>query len=214
MSKAGGGLYRELRCRSGDYLRFRLTARQASTQNVWEQLYEEIVSISKNDAVTLLQSLSFNGSPLISSTRLQRLQRDVASLREHEALCSRQARTQQDVDWINRVLRDGILAAELECQYYCDPAQSKELIARLRGSKSIRNRAIAILAHLRGVSDHTIATALGMSRLTIRRCRRIYESRGVQELFTRTARPGSRSMTKASRLHYSRFFTSLPATTA
>ena len=56
---------------------------------------------------------SFNGSPLISSTRLQRLQRDVASLREHEALCSRQARTQQDVDWINQVLRDGILAGEL-----------------------------------------------------------------------------------------------------
>jgi hypothetical protein len=56
---------------------------------------------------------SFNGSPLISSTRLQRRQCDVASLREHEALCSRQARTQQDVGWINRVLRDGILAAEL-----------------------------------------------------------------------------------------------------
>jgi hypothetical protein len=167
-----------------DYLRFRLTARQASTQNVWEQLYEEIVCGQS------LQSLSFNGSPLISSTRLQRLQRDVASLREHEALCSRQARTQQDVGWINRVLRGGILAAELECQYYCDPAQSKELIARLRGSKSIRNRAMAILAHLRGVSDHTIATALGMSRLTFRRCRRIYESGGVQELFTRTARPG------------------------
>jgi transposase len=163
--------------------------RQASTQNVWEQLYEEIVSISKNDAISLLQALSFNGSPLISSTRLQRLQRDVASLREHEALCSRQARTQQDVDWINRVLRDGILAAEEEGQY-CDPAQSKELIARLRGSKSVRNRAMAILAHLRGVSDHTIATALGMSRLTIRRCRRIYESGGVGELLTRTARPG------------------------
>ena len=30
-----------------DYLRFRFTARQASTQDVWEQLYEEIVSVSK-----------------------------------------------------------------------------------------------------------------------------------------------------------------------
>jgi transposase len=102
-------------------------------------------------------------------------------------LCSRQAGTQQDVDWINRVLRDGIWAVEVEGQY-CDPAQAKELIARLRGTKSVRNRAMAILAHLRGVSDHTIATALGMSRLTIRRCRRIYES--VGELFTRTPRPG------------------------
>jgi transposase len=34
-----------------DYLRFRFAARQASTQNVWEQLYGEIVSISKTDAI-------------------------------------------------------------------------------------------------------------------------------------------------------------------
>src|SRR5271166_6840601 len=40
-----------------DYLRFRFTARQASTQDVWEQLYEEIVSVSKKDAISLLQSL-------------------------------------------------------------------------------------------------------------------------------------------------------------
>ena len=103
-----------------DYLRFRFAARQASTQNVWEQLYEEIVSISKTDAISLLQSLYFNGSPLISSTRLQRLQRDVASLGEHVAVCSRQARTQQEVDWINRVLRDGILAAEEEAHVWMD----------------------------------------------------------------------------------------------
>src|SRR3984885_7143824 len=59
-------LYRSLKQEEGytgsygavlDYLRSRLTARQASTQNVWEQLYEEIVSISKNEAISLLQSL-------------------------------------------------------------------------------------------------------------------------------------------------------------
>ena len=173
-----------------DYLRFRFTGRQASTQNVWEQLYEQIVSISKNEAISLLQSLSFNCSPLISLTRLQSLQRDVMNLREHQALRSRQARTQQDVDWINRVLRDGILAAEVEGQY-CDPAQSQELIARLRGSKSFRNRAMAILAHLRGVSDHTIATALGMCRASLfGDAVEFTSSGGVQELFTRTARPG------------------------
>ena len=173
-----------------DYLRFRFSTRQASKQIVWEHLYEKIISIPKKDAINLLQSLSFNGSPLISSTRLQGLQRDVASLREQEALCSRHARRQQDVDWINRVLRDDIPPAELEGQYR-DPADSNELIAKLHvGSKPVRNRAMAILAHLHGISDHTIATALGMSRLTIRRCRRIYESGGVKELFTRTARPG------------------------
>jgi len=159
-------------------------------QIVWEHLYEKIVSIPKKDAIKLLRSLSFNGSPLISSTRLQGLQRDVASLREHGTLGSRHARRQQDVDWITRVLRDDIPPAELEGQYR-DPADSNELIAKLRvGSKPVRNRAMAILAHLHGISDHTIATALGMSRLTIRRCRRIYESGGVKELFTRTARPG------------------------
>ena len=107
-------------------------ARQASTQNVWEQLYEEIVSISKTDAISLLQSLYFNGSPLISSTRLQRLQRDVASLGEHVAVCSRQARTQQDVDWINRVLRDGILAAEEEGHVWMPPSMQEVSCRRRR----------------------------------------------------------------------------------
>jgi len=49
---------------------------------------------------------------------------------------------------------------------------------------------MAILAHLHGISDHTIATALGMSRDTIRSCRRIYESGGLKDLFTRKARLG------------------------
>jgi transposase len=86
-------------------------------------------------------------------------------------------------------LRTGVPPIELEGRYR-DPGDSNELINRLHvGSKPVRNRAIAILAHLHGISDHTIATALGMSRLTIRRCRRIYESGGVNELFTRKAKP-------------------------
>ena len=171
-----------------DYLRF-LSA-TASNQIVWEHLYEAILSLSKKDAIKLLQSLSFNSSPLISPARLLRVQRDVASLGEHEVLSSRHARIQRDLEWINRVLRDDIPPAKLEGQYR-DPVESSKLIARLRvGSKPARNRAIAILAHLRGISDHTIATALGMSRLTIRRCRRVYASGGVKELFTRTPKPG------------------------
>src|SRR5580704_8760463 len=176
-------------CAVRDYLKFRFCARQAPNQVLWEHLYEEIISSSKKDAIDILRSLSFNGSPLISLTRLQRFGRDVASLREHRVLSSRHAQTRQDVDWLNRVLRTDTPPVELEGQYR-DPGDSNELIARLHvGSKPVRNRAMAILAHLRGISDHTIATALGMSRLTIRRCRHIYESGGVNELFTRKAKP-------------------------
>ena len=150
-----------------DYLRFRFCARQVPNQILWEHLYEEIISSSKKDAINILRSLSFNSSPLISSTRLQRLQRHVARLCAHEMLCSRHTRTQQDMDWLNRVLRTDTPPVELERQYR-DPGDFNELIARLHvGSKPVRNRATAILAHLHGISDHTIATALGMSRLTI-----------------------------------------------
>jgi hypothetical protein len=41
------------------------------------------------------------------------------------------------VDWINRVLQNGILAAELEGQYY-EPTQSKELIVRLYQDSLVR----------------------------------------------------------------------------
>ena len=74
-----------------DYLKYRFCARQAPNKILWEHLYEEIISSSKRDAINILRSLSFNGSPLISSTRLQRFGRDVASLREHRVLCSRHA---------------------------------------------------------------------------------------------------------------------------
>ena len=172
-----------------DYLKYRFCARQAPNKILWEHLYEDIISSSKKDAINILRSLSFNGSSLISSTRLQRFGRDVASLREHRVLFSRHAQTRQDVDWLNRVLRTDTPPVELEGQYR-DPGDSNELIVRMHvGSKPVRNRATAILAHLRGISDHTIATALGMSRLTIRRCRRSYESGGVKELFTRKATP-------------------------
>ena len=172
-----------------DYLKYRFCARQAPNKILWEHLYEEIISSSKKDAINILRSLSFNGSPLISSTRLQRFGRDVASLREHRVLCSRHAKTRQDVDWLNRSLANrhpsGRAGGSIS-----RPRHSNELIAKLHvGSKPARNRAMAILAHLRGISDHTIATALGMSRLTIRRCRRIYKSGGVKELFTRKATP-------------------------
>jgi hypothetical protein len=55
-----------------DYLKYRSCARQAPNKILWEHLYEEIISSSKKDAINILRSLSFNGSPLISSTRLQR----------------------------------------------------------------------------------------------------------------------------------------------
>jgi transposase len=172
-----------------DYLKYRFCARKAPNKILWEHLYEEIILSSKKDAINILRSLSFNGSPLISSTRLQRRQRHLASLREHQVLCSRHARRQKDADWLARVLRTGVPPIELE-GHYRDPGDSNELIDRLHvGSKPVRNRAIAILAHLHGISDHAIATALGMSRLTIRRCRRIYESGGVNELFTRKVKP-------------------------
>jgi transposase len=170
-----------------DYLGFRSS--KTSTK-IWEHLYEAIMSLSKSDAINLLQSLSSSASPLISTTRLQRLHRNVASLREQDVLNSRPGRTQQDLEWITRVLQDGITPAELAGKHR-DPGDSSELMARLRvRSKPVRNRAMAILAHLRGISDHTIATALGMSRLTIRRSRRIYEFGGVKGLFARTPRAG------------------------
>jgi transposase len=172
------------------YLNSKFCMRQTPSQITWEHLYEKIVSISKTDAINLLRSLSFSGIPLISSTRLERLQWELVRLREHEVLPSRQARKQEDVEWINGVQRGDIPAAELKAQCR-DPDEFKELIARSRvGSKPVRNRATAILAHLHGISDHSIAMALRMSRRTIRRCRRVYEAGGATELFTSGARPG------------------------
>jgi len=173
-----------------DYLKFRLCPHWPSNRSFWTAIYDATVSLPKKDAIVLLRSLSNNGAPLISATRIQRLQRDIASLHDRKALAPRQAWVRDDVDWILRVLREDMPLAELQAQYR-DLHDVDALIARLHdASKPVRNRAMAILAHLRGISDHTIATALGMSRLTIQRCRRLYEAGGIEGLFARKARPG------------------------
>jgi transposase len=174
------------------YLKFRLSTRQKQDRNIWVDLYDAIISLSKQEAISLLRSLAYNGAPLISATRVHRLQRDIASLHESKALSSHHARVAEDVDWIHRVLRQEIPPGALQDEYQ-DCADFRDLIDRLCvGTKSARNRAMAILAHLRGISDHVIATALGMSRVTVRSCRRQYETGGVAGLFARKARLGTK----------------------
>ena len=175
-----------------NYLKSPSLPYQWSDRNAWAALYEAIISLSKQDAIALLRSLSCNGEPLISATRIERFQQEIAGLQETKQLRSMQARIVEGIDWIHRVLRQDIPPSSLQGEYR-DRAVIDALIERTSsGRKSVRNRAMAILAHLRGISDHVISTALGMSRVTLRRCRRLYEAKGIDGLFAPKPRSGGK----------------------
>jgi transposase len=175
-----------------DYLRFRQSPRKHSDQNLWADLYDAILSLPKRDAIALLRSLSNQGAPLISAGRIERFHREIESHREADTLGAREARVRDEIEWIHRIMRQGIDPRELRPQYR-DIEDVEALAARLHeGSKRLRNRAMAIIAHLQGVSDHTISRALGMSRHTIRECRRLFDAGGPAALFIRKVRAGSK----------------------
>jgi transposase len=114
----------------------------------------------------------------------------MARLRRSGEQSPRQARIEDDVEWIHRVLRRGIPLDALRKEFD-DLADLPELLDRLYGSRlTFRNRAMAVLAHLRGISDHVIAAALKITHQTVRRCRRRFQTKGAAGLFARKRKSG------------------------
>jgi transposase len=175
-----------------NYLKFRLHPRRPSDRAFWTDLYDGIIALPRSEAIALLRMLSNGAEPLISATRARRIQCEIAGPAASESVTPAQARVRADIDWIHRVLRDEISSKSLK--RLCRDLDSADiLLSRLHDrSKRLRNRAISVLAYLRGVSDHTIASGLGMSRLTVRRCRRLFQAEGVEGLFARKGKAGAK----------------------
>jgi transposase len=114
---------------------------------------------------------------------------------EAGALLSRpsaiRARTVADRDWMDRLLRGGIRLTEIED--LADAEMTALLLARLKsGSLRQRRKAVAVLAHRRGVSIRTIAGHLSMHRVSVRKYVRAFTDGGAETLFARKKRIGGR----------------------
>jgi transposase len=96
-----------------------------------------------------------------------------------------------DRDWMDRLLRGALQAAEIEALR--DVEGLALLLARIKsGPLRERHKAVAVLAHRRGVPIRTIAGHLSVSRASIRKYIRAFGEGGAETLFARRKRIGGR----------------------
>ena len=101
------------------------------------------------------------------------------------------ARSVADRDWMNGLLRGGIRLTEIE--ELADAEVTALLLTRLKsGALRQRRKAVAVLAHRRGVSIRTIAGHLSMHRVSVRKYVRAFTDGGAETLFARKKRIGGR----------------------
>jgi transposase len=102
------------------------------------------------------------------------------------------ARGVADRDWMDRLLRGGLQAAKIEALR--DVEGLALLLARIKsGPLRERHKAVAVLAHRRGVPIRTIAGHLSVSRASIRKYIRAFGEGGAEILFAHRKRIGRRA---------------------
>jgi transposase len=103
----------------------------------------------------------------------------------------RRARGLADRDWMDRLLRGALLAAEIAALK--DVEGLALLLATVKsGPLRQRQKAVAVLAHRWGVPIRTIAGHLSISRVSIRNYVRAFGEGGAENLFARRKRIGGR----------------------
>jgi transposase len=103
----------------------------------------------------------------------------------------RRARGLADRDWMDRLLRGALQAAEIAALK--DVEGLDLLLATVKsGPLRQRQKAVAVLAHRWGVPIRTIAGHLSMSRVSIRNYVRAFGEGGAENLFVRRKRIGGR----------------------
>lgn len=103
-------------------------------------------------------------------------------------LAARQRKLSTDKDWIYRIQHREIPIEKMN-KDFAELQDRGDIIKYLHDRRSrYRNRAISVLAYSHGISDHTIASAINISRRTVRKARLVYQVAGAKGLFATKAR--------------------------
>ncbi len=195
-------IYRHLKTKEayqGSYSAIKIYVRQRCfpshnpSVELLSSVYDCIISLDKSDAIKYMQLLSGADVSIFSIHRaskfFDKLKALVSSCHEVRA---RQRKIGADVDWIHRVLHREIPTGKLLEEFNHLP-ECDDVIRHLYERRlSYRNRAMAVLAHSRGISNHTIASVLKISRRTVRKALLTYRTVGTKGLFAPKARSNLR----------------------
>jgi transposase len=150
----------------------------------WNDAYELIVSLEKSEAIDFMRMISCATVPIFSPFRIHKFFDEAAKLMKSRSQVSPQrGRINKSIVWIQGVLRREVSLGELR-EEFGDLPEFPDIVHHLYESRlTYRTRAMVVLAHLRGISDHTVAAALKVNRYTVRRTRKIFREDGPAGLF-------------------------------
>jgi transposase len=162
--------------------------RNRDDDNVWEKAYDLIVRLPKTRALDLIRLLSRGNPSLLMSARLRPFALEAALPRQTPSRPDRELRRLADIEWMRRVLQKEISDATLHNELNGIPDLGVLLKHLRNGRLLVRNRAMVVLANQRDVPSKTICAFLGVGKAFVRKCRKIFDSGGVDTLFARQSK--------------------------
>ena len=157
-----------------------------TSQDIWNDLYDLLTLLPRNEAANFLYLLSRQDAPTISQSNVERFFRAYSEIvGEYQKSDKRITIGQAALEWMHHVLQ-GSLSRETIEHDVSEVEGIEQLLNRIyRGGLSERNRALCVLAEARGIPRTTIYMFLGISRTTGRRYLEAYKTNGINGLFRR-----------------------------
>jgi transposase len=151
--------------------------------------------LNKADAFNFMRMVSCAKQPVFSRSRARRLFSEIAELSKDRETKNKQGKKiNKDIEWIHNVICGKISKKSLRNDFGWH-SDFHIIAAHLSESRlTYRNRAIAVLARLHGISGRTIASALSINRQTVYRAWEIFDKEGIGKLCS----PKQRSNRKAN----------------
>jgi hypothetical protein len=136
---------------------------------VWEYAYDLLVSLEKKRAIDFLFMLSRADPPVISPARTRQFFRDAGRVISVTPKPDRRVQARQSAfDWMRALLQKDISLDTLRRDVGEVPDMTALLDRIYDGRLSDRNRSMAVLGRLRGLSSDSVRSFLGIAKKTHR----------------------------------------------
>lgn len=149
----------------------------------WGNTYDLITSLSRNDAVQCLQYLSRDDPSVISEKKVARFFRTYSHIsRNEQKKDKRSLKREAANDWMHSVLQ-GIISPEIITHTVGEIEDIDRLLVQIyRGTLAQRNKALCVLAEVKGIQKTTIYAFLGINKTTGRKYLKAHKAGGIDAL--------------------------------
>ncbi len=153
------------------------------SQNILGDIYDQIISLSRSDAIKYLLFLSRADPPVILQKKVKNFLRTFAKISsEKQNTDNKTLKGQAAYDWMHSVLQ-GQLSRGHIARDIGEIVGAERLLTQLYEDRlPMRNRALCVLAEAKGIEKKTIFAFLGINKATGYKYLRNFKSGGIDLL--------------------------------